>query len=56
MLTDIEKSPEIDGRKVTSKFSEFLRTFQHHRSGLSLYCIDEVRLTLNKFTQHPNHK
>jgi hypothetical protein len=27
---------------MTSKFSEFLRTFQHHRT-LSLLCIDEVR-------------
>lgn len=42
-----ETIPRLDddsGRqKVTSKFSEFLRTFQHHRS-LSLFAISEVRL------------
>lgn len=35
---------------MTAKFSEFLRTFQHHQS-LSLICVDEVRLKV-KFTSH----
>lgn len=48
-----KKSPEIDvdkqHNKMTSKLSDFLRTFQHHQS-LSMFCIDEVRFKLRFIT------
>ena len=40
------KSNEELPQPMTSKFTEFLRTFQHHRT-LSLLCIDEVRARLS---------
>lgn len=48
----MDNEDEKDAQQpMTSKFSEFLRTFQHHRT-LSLLCIDEVRPRLSSRSKH----